>query len=69
MEFSISHDRNEDTPEAKARWWQSLTMEERADYFDEFMEFILELNPDLLKQKAREAKAIPGRVQVLNLPD
>lgn len=68
MKISVRHGWSEETPEAKARWWQSLTMEERAEYFDEFMEFILELNPDLLKQKARDAKPVPGRIQVLTLP-
>ena len=28
---SISHDRQEETPEAKARWFQSLSMSERMD--------------------------------------
>ncbi len=28
---SISHDRNEETPEAKARWFQSLSLSERME--------------------------------------
>ena len=31
MNEAISHDRQEETPEAKARWFQSLLLSERMD--------------------------------------
>jgi hypothetical protein len=63
---SISHDREEETPEAKVRWFRSLSVEERMDYFSSLYELALENNPDIVNQKA--AEPIPGRVQVLALP-
>lgn len=62
---SISHDRAEETPEAKARWFQSLTIEERMLHFVEMSEMLLALNPDLVQKK--DAQPVPGRVRVLTL--
>jgi hypothetical protein len=31
MPGNVSHDRSEETPEAKARWFESLTLAERMD--------------------------------------
>ena len=62
----ISHSRDEETPEAKARWFQSLPLEERMDYLCELTDLILENNPDIVSKK--DAEPIPGRVQVLTLP-
>jgi hypothetical protein len=45
MNRSISHSREEETPEAKARWFRSLTIEERLRVFCEWNRFILRLNP------------------------
>lgn len=67
MRPRISHSRDEETPEAKARWFQSLTIDERAQVFDEFMSLILEANPGLLKKKEID---YPGRqVRVLRVED
>lgn len=63
MHLSISHDRNLETPEAKARWFQSLTMEERAEVFCSFIDLILALNPGIVEQK--DVKPVPGRIRVL----
>lgn len=63
---SVSHDWTDESPEAKARWFQSLTMEERIQVFCDMMELVLALNPNLMEQKS--AEPIPGRVQVLELP-
>ena len=60
----ISHDRQEETIEAKARWFQSLSLEERMDLLCFFTDLILENNPDILEQK--DAQPIPGRVRVLS---
>ena len=64
---TVSHDREQESlAAAKARWFRSLTIEERMDYFCEMMDLILELNPDIIQKK--HAEPIPGRVQVLTLP-
>ena len=57
---SISHDRQEETLEAKARWFQSLPLSERTD-------LILTSNPNIVEQK--DAQPIEERVRVLSLDD
>jgi hypothetical protein len=66
MNPGISHSREEETPEAKARWFQSLTVEERIAILCAWTDMVLENNPDIANQK--EAIPIPGRVRVLKLP-
>jgi hypothetical protein len=66
MKGSVHHDRNEETPEAKARWFQSLSMSERMDLLCEFTDLALTINPALQDQKI--AQPIPGRIQVISLP-
>jgi hypothetical protein len=51
MTGSISHDIRDESLEAKARWFQSLALEERMDVFVAFTNLILENNPDVVKQK------------------
>lgn len=63
---SISHDREEETPQAKARWFQTLTMEERLAHFAAYYDLALQLNPDILKRK--DVPPPSERVQVLELP-
>jgi hypothetical protein len=48
---SISHDIREESLAAKARWFQSLPLEERMDVFVAFTNLILENNPDVVKKK------------------
>jgi len=60
---SISHDRKEESLEAKARWYQSLTMEERADLLCEFTDLLLSLNPQIVEKK--DAQPIEGRIRVI----
>ncbi len=49
--YSISHDWEEETIEAKARWFQSLSVERRIELLCEYTDFILELNPKIIEQK------------------
>jgi len=65
MEKSVSHDRQEETIEAKARWFQSLTLEERMELFVQWTDFIMSVDPTIVERK--DAQPIPGRVQVLSL--
>jgi len=51
MTVSVSHDIRDESIEAKARWFQSLSLEERMDVFVAFTNLILENNPDIVKQK------------------
>jgi hypothetical protein len=63
---SISHDWNEESALAKARWFRSLSVDERMQVFVEMTDLIIGLNPSILD--AKDAKPIPGRVRVLELP-
>jgi len=66
MKPSISHDWSEETPEAKARWFQSLSLEERMQVICEFTDLVLTVNPDLPRKK--RAEPTHGRVRVVTLP-
>ncbi len=55
MKPYISHDWNEETIESKARWFQSLTDEQRMDYLCEFTDFVLDFNPKLLERRDAES--------------
>ena len=66
MEPGISHDWEEETPEAKVRWFRFLTMEERMDYLCWITDLILEINPEAASQKPTPPAS--ERVIVLTLP-
>ena len=59
----ISHDRADESIEAKARWFQSLSLEERMDMLCWFTDMILEVNPRIVEQK--NAEPVAGRVLAL----
>jgi hypothetical protein len=61
---AISHDFQEETIEAKARWFQSLSLHERMDMLCFFTDLILSNNPKIVEQK--DAIPIKGRVRVLS---
>ena len=65
MSFGISHDRNDESPEAKARWFQSLTLAQRMDLLVWFTNLALSANPDLPDRKrAPTARcAVGGRTR------
>ena len=62
-DFSVSHDRSEETPESKARWFQSLSLQERMELLCSFTEMIQINNPTIAEQ--RSAQSLTGRVRVL----
>lgn len=64
MEIGISHQRTEETPEAKARWFQSLSVAERMQLLCSFTELVLSSNPHLADQK--DAQPIKGRIRVVS---
>ncbi len=59
----VSHDRAEESPEAKARWFQSLSLPERMTLLCQFVDLALTNNPQLADRK--DAQPIKGRVRVL----
>jgi len=64
MTRTISHDRQEESIEAKARWFQSLSISERMELFCSLTDLILAINPKIVEQKY--AQPIAGRVRVLS---
>jgi len=63
MNPSVTHDRQEETIEAKALWFRSLTFTERMEMLCAFTELLLVTNPKIVEQ--RNAQSIEGRVLVL----
>jgi len=60
---TLSHDWQEETIEAKARWFQSLSFTERMDLLCWFTDLVMVANPQIRKQK--DAQPIEGRIRVL----
>lgn len=60
----ISHSRSEESIEAKARWFQSLSAQERMDLLCWYTDLALEANPDLAR--SRNAQSTTGRIRVLS---
>ena len=63
MNPSITHDRQEETIEAKALWFRSLTLAERMEMLCEFTELLLMTNPRIMEQ--RNAQPIEGSILIL----
>lgn len=66
MNKHISHNRNDESPEAKARWFQSLSVAQRMDYLCAVTDLILENNP--LIADLKNAQSTSKRIQILTLP-
>ena len=63
---SISHDRTDESTEAKVKWFRSLTIEERIDYLNFITDMVLENNPDMMRKK--HVEPISGRLLILTAP-
>ncbi len=63
IDKAISHDYQEETMEAKARWFQTLSLAERMELLCLFTDLILTANPYIGEQK--DAQPLTGRVRVL----
>ena len=61
---AVTHDRSEETMEAKARWFQSLPLSERMEMLCCFTDLALTVNPAL--QERKDAQPVAGRIQVLS---
>jgi hypothetical protein len=64
MAQSISHTFADESIEAKAKWFQSLSLEERMEVFVAFTNLILENNPEIVKRK--RARPASERIRVLS---
>ncbi len=60
---TISYDRREETAEAKAHWFQSLSLAERMGLLCFFTDLILSSNPQIVEQK--RAQPTIDRIRVL----
>lgn len=67
MKLAVSHDRNDESPEAKARWFQSLSLAERMEYLCNVTDLALKAHPELANEK--DVRPAQSRVQVLTLSD
>jgi hypothetical protein len=64
MTPTVWHDRNQESIEAKTRWFRSLSMADRMEVFCSFVDLALSVNPELKDQN--HAQPIAGCVQVLS---
>ncbi|MEP6963659.1 MAG: hypothetical protein ABI995_16395, partial [Acidobacteriota bacterium] len=63
---SISHDREVETLAAKARWFQSLSLDERMEYLCSMTDLILENTPQVVERK--HVEPVAGRIRVVRSP-
>ncbi len=59
---TISHDFEEETPESKARWFQSLSLSERMEMLCFFTDLVLENNPMIARRQDDQPNAKSIRV-------
>ena len=64
MKRSISHSFADESMDAKAKWFKSLSVEERMDVFVAYMRLILEINPEIAKKK--HDRPASDRIRVLS---
>ena len=64
MKGTVSYDRREETPEAKAKWFQSLSLAERMGVLCYFTDLALSINPKLPDFK--DAQQTNRRIQILS---
>ena len=62
--MDVSHDWEEETPEAKTRWFRSLCIADRMQMLCDLTDLALSFNPSLPEKN--RAKPIPGRIQVIS---
>ena len=70
MEPEVSNDRADDSLEAKARWYQSLWVEERMEVLVSMTDLLLSVNPSLAwKTLPSAAEQARRRIQVIEALD
>ena len=63
MQPTISHSIEDETSEAKARWFQSLSMQERMELLCTYTNLILAVNPHIVETK--DARPITDCIRIL----
>jgi len=66
MTPTVEHNRQQESIEAKTRWFSSLSMAERMEVFCSFTDLALSVNPGLSVRSQSHAKPIAGRIQILS---
>jgi hypothetical protein len=61
MQEGVSHSRQEETLEAKARWFQSLSLQERMETLCDMTDLILEHNPKTAEKDDAQPTALHNR--------
>jgi len=64
MNKAVTHDRGDESIEAKTRWFRSLPLSERMDMFCSFTDMALTLNPDLADKK--DAQQTERRIRIIS---
>jgi len=64
LQIEISHSWQEEEPEAKARWFQSLTLAERMEMLCSFTDLILTNNPTIADTK--DDQSASRRIRVVS---
>lgn len=69
MDLRVSHDRRDESPEAKARWFQSLSVSDRMELLCAVTDLALTLNPSLAEKGVNKvAEQAQGGVRILRGP-
>ncbi len=63
-EHSVSHDWTEETPEAKVRWFRTLSMADRMQILCELTDLALSVDPALSEKNRAQPTA--GRIQIIS---
>jgi len=61
---AVSHNRDKESIEAKARWFRSLPLSERMEMLCAFTDLALSANPNLRERK--HAKPVTGRIKIIS---
>lgn len=64
MKESVSHSYADESIDAKARWFKSLSIEDRMRVFVSFTNLILENNPEIVKKK--HDRPASDRIRILS---
>ena len=67
MYGKIEHDWNQETIEAKTRWFQSLSITDRMELFCSFTDLALAINPNIQGQK--HVESVTGRIYIISKAD
>ena len=64
MKKKISHSRNDETIEAKTRWFRSLPLSERMEILCSFTDLALEANPKL--PDVKDAEQVKRSIRIVS---